>query len=74
MADEGVAAEAITARDRRSAETVRRQPASYARDGLAGLRGRANTVRPLTHGQDVPRTVDRVGMHACAEHARGRAA
>src|SRR4051812_36299691 len=53
MAGEGLSAEAIAEHVGRSAETVRRQRASYARDGLDGLRDRPKTGRPLTHGQDV---------------------
>lgn len=53
MAAEGRPANEIAEHVGRSAETVRRQRASYARDGLDGLRDRPKTGRPLTHGQDV---------------------
>jgi transposase len=53
MAGEGRPAEEIAAQVGRSAETVRRQRASYERDGLDGLRDLPKTGRPLTHGQDV---------------------
>jgi transposase len=53
MAGEGRSAEVIAEEVRRSAETVRRQRASYERHGLDGLRDRPKSGRPLTHGQDV---------------------
>ena len=53
MAGEGRPADVIAERVGRSAETVRRQRASYERHGLDGLRDRPKTGRPLTHGHEV---------------------
>lgn len=53
MAGEGNAADVIAERVGRSAETVRRQRASYERSGLDGLRDKPKSGRPLTHGHEV---------------------
>ena len=53
MAAEGRPADVIAQQVGRSAETVRRQRASYERHGLDGLRDRPKTGRPLTHGHEV---------------------
>jgi len=53
MAAEGRPAAVIADRVGRSAETVRRQRASYERHGLDGLRDRPKAGRPLTHGHEV---------------------
>lgn len=53
MAAEGRPADVIAGLVGRSAETVRRQRASYERHGLDGLRDRPKTGRPLTHGHEV---------------------
>ena len=53
MAAEGWPADVIAGLVGRSAETVRRQRASYERHGLDGLRDRPKTGRPLTHGHEV---------------------
>jgi transposase len=53
MAAEGRPADVIGEQVGRSAETVRRQRASYERHGLDGLRDRPKTGRPLTHGPEV---------------------
>jgi hypothetical protein len=74
MAGEGLPAEEITDHVGRSAETVRRQRASYARDGLDGLRDRPKTRQAADAWPRRPRTVDRVGVHASCEHTRSCAA
>jgi len=53
MAGEGRSADVIAERVGRSAETVRRQRASYERHGLDGLRDKPKSGRPLTHGQEI---------------------
>jgi transposase len=53
MAAEARPAEQIAARVGCSAETVRRQRARYASEGLDGLRDRPRPGRPLTHDQAV---------------------
>ena len=53
MAGEGRSADVIAEQVGRSAETVRRQRASYERHGLDGLRDKPKSGRPLTHGHEV---------------------